>query len=188
MAPCQLPDKSVLRQLLRYDPDSGMFHWRAREPELFEETQVSRRLKAFRWNSRNAFREALTANKHGYKGGTIFGMQVLAHRVAWKWMTGEDAHEIDHINGDKSDNRFANLRVVTRQENSRNKPMMRRNISGHMGVSYVQKSDRWRADINVGDKQVYLGQFKTKAEAVAARRAADKVIGFHPNHGRPCHA
>nr|WP_175479900.1 HNH endonuclease signature motif containing protein [Paracoccus homiensis] len=107
-----------------------------------------------------------------------------AHRVAWavihgRWPNGE----IDHINGDRSDNRLANLREVTKRENHRNMAIRSDNTSGVTGVYWAREKGKWAAYIKA-DKMVALGRYDTFAEAVAARRAAEKVLGYHPNHGR----
>lgn len=97
----------------------------------------------------------------------VDGRSHPAHRVIWFWMTGEwPPEQIDHINGDKRDNRFCNLRLATAA----------RGRSGAMGVQ--PHRNRWQASISVGRKRVNLGTYTTKEEAAAAYlRAAEKQYG-----------
>ena len=88
---------------------------------------------------------------------------------------------IDHINHNPSDNRLSNLRCVTQKENQRNMKLGIRNRTGVAGVSYQKGS--WQAQLKIGERHIHLGCFDTKQEATAARRAAEIVAGFHPNHG-----
>jgi hypothetical protein len=91
--------------------------------------------------------------------------------------------QVDHINGDRSDNRFCNLRVVTLQENRKNMRMCKRNTSGVTGVCWENDRKKWKADIKINDKTVKLGRFDTIIDAVSARISANKLYGFHINHG-----
>jgi hypothetical protein len=95
-----------------------------------------------------------------------------------------DKREVDHINGNKLDNRIENLRICTRAENQRNVRMIRSNKSGFKGVAKHQKSERWRAQIQVNKKQIFLGIFDTPEEASAAYvEAAMKYFGQFANIG-----
>jgi hypothetical protein len=94
---------------------------------------------------------------------------------------------IDHINGDRSDNRLQNLRSVTVSDNNRNHPIQKRNRSGAHGVRHDARRNRWRAEITFEGKITFLGSFKNLDDAVAARLAAQKSLGFHENHGRRKH-
>jgi hypothetical protein len=114
----------------------------------------------------------------GTKNGKVF---LLAHRVAWFLFYGEWPDKIDHINGNGCDNRIKNLRSVTTTENNRNMKLFKTNSSGVTGVYKVK--DRWNAMIWCGNKQINLGVFDTKDEAVAARKGAEKANGYHINHG-----
>jgi len=92
--------------------------------------------------------------------------------------------QIDHVNGVRTDNRIENLRSVTHAENGRNQAIPRNNTSGVMGVARRTRGKKWHAQIKVGGKQIHLGSFDDKDEAIAARAAADIEHGFHENHGR----
>lgn len=179
MADKVLPSPEVLRQLLRYDPDTGKLFWRERPLGAF----VS--LRGFKtWNARYAGKEAFTAcDGYGYLCGAVNYIVIKAHRVIWAMQMGEWPNHVDHINGIRSDNRFSNLRSVTRQENQRNHKRHKTNSSGHMGVCWHQKAGKWCAYIDAG-KRLHLGLFDDLAEAIAERKAAEIRHGFHANHGR----
>jgi hypothetical protein len=100
-----------------------------------------------------------------------------AHRVAWLYMTGAwPLNEIDHINGDPSDNSFSNLREANRVQNVRNRPLHSRNTSGVAGVTWDSQTQKWRATITVHGKMRSLGRHASKDAAIAARHAAARAI------------
>lgn len=128
-------------------------------------------------------------SKRGYLVGNIrhLGKARLlpAHRVAWvlhygNWPSGQ----IDHINGMRTDNRIENLRDVTNAENAKNMAMKSLNTSGVTGVYLHKQTGKWCAQINAFGKTVGLGLFSERSEAIIARKAAERVLGYHPNHGR----
>lgn len=175
----QLPAQDILRELLDYDPQTGIFKWKARGPHLFRFTR-----QFITWNERNVGTEALNSVHRGKLYGKVAGEQYFAHRIAWKYVYGTDPEFIDHINGNTQDNRIANLRSVDVATNNRNMSKPKRNKSGFIGVRKSDKSDRWAAFITYEGKRINLGTFDSKADAVAARVEAEVKFGFHPNHGR----
>lgn len=94
---------------------------------------------------------------------------------------GNWPQHIDHINGDRLDNRIENLREVDRAENMKNMRMPADNTSGFVGVT--RHYEKWKAQITVNGKHIYLGRFDHKKDAIAARIAANRKFGFHENHG-----
>lgn len=109
----------------------------------------------------------------------------LAHRLAFLYMTGRlPEHHVDHINGIRNDNSWANLRDVPRALNAKNRAKSRNNPSGINGVTSQGASGKWRAVIRVNRKAIHLGYFTELTDAVTARKVAEKLYGFHPNHGR----
>jgi hypothetical protein len=171
-------DVETLRSVLRCEPETGKLYWMPRPSELFPDKR-----SANVWNARYAGREAFTAAcGDGYRRGTVFYTNLKAHRVIWALVHGEwPADQIDHINGDPSDNRICNLRSVSNAENSRNSARPINNTSGVRGVYWHQSKNKWRARIG---KNISLGYFADFDEAVAARKAAEAERGYHPNHGR----
>lgn len=185
MAPKPLPPQDELRQLLDYDPKTGVLTWRPREPHWFGGRILSCEQAAAIWNSRFAGHRAFdTPNHNGYRYGSWFKTNYLTHRIIWKWWHGTEPQLIDHINGDKADNRIANLRSVAAKFNARNMPLPRHNTSGEIGIHKCKATGRWRASLIADQKVHRLGRFDTIEEAVAARNAAMANHGFHQNHGR----
>lgn len=163
----------TLRKLLRYEPETGKLYWLRRPGD-----------KKFnkRWTGKEAF-TAIDGQK--YHVGRVLYERYLAHRVAWALYHGEwPKGQIDHINHNRTDNRITNLRVVTNAKNMQNLGINSRNTSGVTGVHKDKRYGVWYAKITVNGKTIHLGTFKTKKEAVAARRAAEVKYGFHRNHGK----
>lgn len=189
MANSPLPTPEQLRQLLRCEPETGKLFWLPRPISMFRDGvkfAAERNWKI--WNTRYAGKEAFCGdNSRGYHTGRLGGIQMSSHRVIWAMFYGEWPRLwLDHINGDRLDNRIENLREVTPAESSRNLATPRTNTSGVVGVGYRRLRSRpWRAYIKVGGKMRDLGQFLTIEEAVIARKSAEHKFGFHENHGRP---
>ena len=184
--PKPLPSPEMLRKLLRCDPDAGKLYWRQRTPDMFTSGKSTAERVCTRWNTRYAGKEALTAkNGEGYLHGKIFKRSISAHRVIWAITHGGwPLNQVDHISGDTADNRIANLRTVTNQENGLNQKLARNNTSGVCGVFWDKSFDRWVAKIKVAGKQMHIGCFIDKSDAIVARKSAEVKYGFHPNHGR----
>lgn len=153
-----------LRQLLSYDPETGVFTWRiARGP-------------------------VVAGSAAGFPIGRYWmicvdGRDYSAHRLAWLHMHGHwPAEDVDHTNGDGLDNRAANLREATRTENCCNTRRGSRNTSGEKGVSYWSKPEKWVAEVVLHGRRVHLSKHDTFEAAVAARRAA--VTAHHGQFAR----
>ena len=177
----ELPDPKLLRKLLRYDPDTGKLFWRIRTEEIAPARQS---LKT--WNSRYANREAFTSvDAYGYKVGNIQKIQYKAHRVIFAmhclcWPYGE----IDHVNGNRADNKIENLREVSREQNQRNVKLKSTNTTGNCVVGWDKRLGKWSARIGHGKTFRGLGYFEKKGDAIAARKQAETEMGYHSNHGR----
>jgi len=104
-------------------------------------------------------------------------MWALAYR-AWP------SKQIDHINGNRTDNSLQNLRLVSNSDNHKNQKMPSTNTSGIVGVRVDKRTGAWVSDIFDAGKRIYVGTFSTKEEAVAARKEAERRLGYHANHGR----
>ncbi len=118
-------------------------------------------------------RIAGTANgDNGYRYIKLNGVHYLEHRMVWLYVHGcLPEGEIDHINGDKKDNRIENLRQCTRSQNEINKGLSSANTSGCKGVSWHAQSKKWRARLKVNKKEVHLGTFENKADAELAYKS-----------------
>ena len=150
-----------LKQLVSYDPHSGLFVWRVNKRGRFARHGTLAGSK----DSRGYIRLTLDQKFH------------YAHRLAWFYMTGDFPSCIDHINANKSDNRICNLRIATSAENQQNRTQSsRNNKSGLLGVSPF--GDKWRATIYLNNKQIYLGLYLTKDQAKDAYLKAKRK--FHP--------
>tara|TARA_B100000378_G_scaffold147189_1_gene118845 strand:+ start:173 stop:748 length:576 start_codon:yes stop_codon:yes gene_type:complete len=183
IAMSKLPSQEKLELLLTLDRTSGRIYWKARSAELFIAGHYSAERKAAAWNSRYAGQEAFTAvNVSGYRHGGIDGKLYLAHRVVWKMMTGADPLQIDHINGERTDNRPQNLRSVDATGNARNQKLRRTNQSGAPGV--ILQRGKWLARIWTEGRNRYLGTFDAFEDAVAKRKQVEAAQGDNPNRGR----
>jgi hypothetical protein len=153
-----------LRELFHYDPETGVFiHCRA----------------VGRWGRVPAGSRADTTFSHNYRRVRVDREAFPAHRLAWFWMTNKwPTHQIDHIDGDPTNNRWSNLREVTDGQNKQNQKAHRKNSSGLLGVSWYGPSKLWTARIQVEGKQRYLGRFNTPEEAHAAYLKAKREL--HP--------
>jgi hypothetical protein len=136
-----------IRELFAYEPEEGVLY----------------RIKA----SKRAGRKTPA----GYYIVSIDGVTWREHRIIWEWVHGQalaEDYEIDHIDGDRGNNRIENLRKVSRRENQWNAQTRKDNTSGYKGVSWHKKSQRWAANISIDGKVKCLGMYDTPEEAHAA--------------------
>ena len=172
----------TLYQVLRYEPDTGYLYWLARSPDMFFNLKPEAYCKT--WNKRYAGAQALTANSNGYRMGSVMGINAYAHRVAWMLGHGmeiPDGQIIDHVNGQKHDNRLLNLRLATLSLNAAN--MKPRQNGKPKGVSVGRWGVGWQANINKGGKKMYLGCFNTQDAAQDAyEKAAEAIYGEYAYH------
>ena len=140
-----------VRHLLSYDAMSGVFTWRENRSNV------------------KAGAVAGCKNVHGYLVIRLFGKLRLAHRLAWLHHYGDEGMPalLDHINGDKADNRIANLRAATKVINGQNRRTAQTNnkSSGLLGVAWLERVQKFMAYIDVGGKRRYLGLHSDKAVA-----------------------
>lgn len=167
--------------LLRYDPADGAMYWKTRQSH-----QVNCPEMLDHWNRKYAGKRAGSSNSDGYEVIRVGGNQFRTNRLVWELLHGPipNGMQIDHVNGDRRDNRAANLRAVTITENNRNMRLSHRNTSGLHGVVFLRRYSRFQATIVVDRKHIHLGYHQTLIDAAAARKSAEFRHGFHPNHGR----
>ena len=159
-------NKELVRELFEYRDDN--LYWRVRPSNCVDMS-----------------RPAGTVTSKGHREIKVKGKEYKAHRLIWLYANGKfPDDQIDHINGDPSDNRIENLRDVTHQENQKNQKKPRTNTSGHVGVYWHKGAEKWLARIIVDGVSNHLGLFNVLEDAVEARRIASIEHGFHDNHGR----
>lgn len=139
-----------LRSLLNYDPESGTFRW--------HDGRVA-----------GSPRDA-----RGYIRIGVGPKRFYAQRLAFIYMTGACPAYIDHIDGDKANNGWANLRAATKAQNGMNRGANKNNTSGFKGVYY--QANGYIAEVHVDGKKHYLGRFHTAAEAGVAAANARRVL------------
>lgn len=121
----------------------------------------------------------------GYREVKINGKSCKVHRIIFLWMTGEFPEvDIDHENRVRHDNKWKNLRSATRAENCQNQGVYKNNTSGHLGLSWNVRSEKWRVRLMVEGKSMHLGYFANKDDAIFCRKQANIKYNFHPNHGK----
>ena len=160
-----LPSQGYLRSRLDYDPETGALTWREREGKAF-------------WNVKFVGTRAGSLPKNArYRTIDIEGLTLLEHRVIWKWMTGnEPPQQVDHINLDSADNRWANLREAGYSTNQMN--VRARAASGLKGAYWNEARGYWQSSIKINGKAIYLGRFDAAQHAHEAYvSAAAKYFG-----------
>lgn len=166
------PDPEYLREILTYCGSTGVLRWNMSD------------IKTEKWNSRYSGSIALNSiEPTGYLRGTIDGSQYKSHLIAWAIYYGKYPEgEIDHINGDKSDNRIVNLREATRSQNQINIGLRKSNTSGYKGASWKKRNGKWQAQIQINGKTKYLGLHDTAEKAHEAYTLAS--LKYHGKFGR----
>ena len=165
-----------LCECLAYDPPTGVLIWRERPLTHFADERAHKS-----WLARFAGKHA-GAISDGYIIIAIMYNSIhfrpKAHRIAWALTTGTwPATEIDHRNGNPSDNRFDNLRPATKAEQQQNISARKTNQSGGLlGASFFKRTGRWSSQICISGRKTHLGFFSTKEEAHAAYLKAKKEL------------
>lgn len=154
-----------LKELLDYDPETGVFTWNNPSPP-------------------NRFKHGVKAGTIGAKGHIVIKLadqSYKAHRLAWLYVIGEwPKDQIDHMNGVPDDNRFENLRECNTAINCQNQHHPRKNnTSGYRGVHWNTWYGLWEASISVNMKRIVLGRFNTPAEAGAVYAEAKRLYHIH---------
>lgn len=178
--------QDILKELIGYDPESGIFTWRERSIKWFKTNRACNT-----WNSRYSGTIA-----GGIRGTgkwyvrveiRILGKNYKAHRLAWLYMTGSEAPKaIDHADRDSTNNSWKNLRDGT-GKNQKNLSMPVTNSSGICGVVWNKNRKKWQAQSrwyeNGDSKYKYLGVFEDKEDAKIAVMKFRAEKGFDDGHG-----
>lgn len=147
------------QQALIYNPETGVFVW-----------------SEYAWHKRNRGLCAGSKKRNGYIEIQLQGKMLKAHRLAWILVYGDlaDDVEIDHLDGDRSNNRLSNLRAVNRNINQQNQRKARKdNRTGLLGVS--RSGSGWKAELRINGKKVNVGTYKTPELAHQAYVSAKRI-------------
>ena len=184
MAKIEMPSIERIRQLIEYDPATGILLWRPRDIADFEFSPNASDVVAG-FNAHYAGKPALNyLNNDGYYRGRVLKKSLLSHRAAFAifhdcWPIGQ----IDHANGVRTDNRIANLSDVSPAENNRNAKRRPDCTSGITGVSFIPSRNKWVAYVSRNGTRHQLGVYDCFDAAVAARQDANIMMGFSLRHG-----
>lgn len=153
--------QTQLRHRLTYDPSTGHFTWA--NPNKYRPEYKGQL--------------AGTLHKYGYVHISVDGKVYKAHRLAWLYIHGAwPLHHIDHINGQRADNRITNLRDVTMSQNAENRKQAREgHACGFLGVVWRARNKKYEARISIEKRYKYLGLYATAEEAHAAYLAAKRA-------------
>lgn len=148
-----------VKEIYSYNPDTGIFLRKGSDVGVIES-----------WNK--------------YLKSYYKGKYYSVHRLIWIYMTGNTpASDIDHIDHDRQNNKWENLRLVSRKQNMQNAIKSKVNTSGFTGVTWCKQQGQWQAQIMIDGKNKKIGRYNSKIDAVAARIRANKFYGFHLGHG-----
>jgi hypothetical protein len=155
----QMPSVNTLRRILDYNPETGQFIWLQGAGRVKPGTPAG-------------------TLSNGYLRIQVQNRLYWGHRLAWLLGHGEDPGdlEVDHIDGNGSNNRLSNLRLATHAQNLQNTEKPCSNKSGFKGVAWHRKAQKWRAYIQANGKRHYLGYFETPEEGSVAYLAAAKKL------------
>jgi hypothetical protein len=156
-----------LKSKLIYDAESGVFKWKIKP-------------------CRNVFSGDVAGmiGSNGYRKIGINGRVYSAHRLAFLYMNGIlPSNEVDHIDHNRDNNSWQNLREATRQANSMNLSVQKRSVSGHPGVTWSKRAKKWIVRPKKNGRKVYLGYYSDLENAINVCKEWHNSSGFHANHG-----
>jgi hypothetical protein len=151
-----------LIELLAYDAGTGVFTWQVNRGSVKKGAVAGKK------------------NANGYTYIKVDGSWHLAHRLAWLYTQGcFPSGQVDHVNNARSDNRLANLRVVSQKQNSENRTLNANNTSGAQGVSFHKKAKKFVARVKHNNSTRYIGLFDTVAAAANAAQLLRNQLFTH---------
>jgi hypothetical protein len=154
MSNAQLLTQERLRELVSYDPETGMF------------TRL-----------RNGKQASRVGNGEGYLTLMLDGARHKQHRLAVLYMSGAwPEEEVDHINGVRDDNRWSNLRCVSKSLNMHNRRLHKNSTTGFAGVAFEKDRGLWKAHIHANGRKMNLGRFKSPEMAHQAYQLAKRAL------------
>lgn len=163
-----LTSLGYLKSRLHYDSETGCFTWLRREEK--NHWHVG-------WNKRWAGKSVAYINPEGYLEIALDGVHYKGHRLAWFYMRGEwPKSDLDHVDYDRSNCRWANLREANKAQNMQNRSKTRINTSGFKGVTFEKQTQRWKAQIQSHGKALNLGRYNTPEEAHAVYAEAARRL------------
>ncbi len=168
--------REYLSECFSYDKKTGFLHWKVRPVGHFKNERAMNAI-----NSKMAGRLAQSSLNGRYHLVAVNSKFYLCHRIVWFLHHGAWPDEdIDHINGNKVDNRIENLRPVSRSQNMSNVGMQKNNKSGFIGVFWETRAGKWKAVVAKNKKNISLGLFECPVEAaIAYNEAALKYHGSY---------
>lgn len=165
--------KEFIQSRIEYNPETGMFKWK----ELVNDKKG--------WNKRFAGTIINNTNHAGYIriGIGENHKYIMAHTIAYFLIHNVWCKEIDHENHIRNDNRIINLKESNSKDNKKNLTLRKDSKTGQSGVCFHKNNKKYQAMISVNYKNIHLGSFENIDDAIKARKAAEILHGFHPNHG-----
>jgi hypothetical protein len=158
----------LLNHLFEYDKETGNLIWKKALAKRIKVGDIA----------------GCKCKVSGYITVRINKKSYYAHRLVFLMHKGYLPKTIDHINGDRADNRIENLRAASAQQNQHNRRMSKNNTSGYKGVSWNIVMKKWHAYIYLESKRINLGHYNTPEEADAVvRKAREELHGTFANHG-----
>jgi len=167
MLTAQLTQKR-LKEVLDYDPLTGNLTWKVSTAHRIKVGDIA----------------GCTTSNHAYIAIRIDNVLHLAHRLIYLFMTGVMPDQVDHADHNRQNNIWTNLEVSSDKQNRKNMSLRSDNKSGHVGVWWEARRNKWQAYIRVNGIRKFLGYFTNKADAIAAREAANIKYQYHVNHGK----
>lgn len=171
--------QNYLHECFDYDPSTGYLVWKHRPLSHFKDTRSYKI-----WNTRFAGVTAGAQVPRGHFQLGLDGVTYKVHRIIWKYVHGTEPLQIDHIDGDPSNNKIENLRSATNTQNNQNKKLTKLNKTGFKGVSFSKLNNNYVAQIKINGKNKHLGSCSTPeaAHQLYCAKAAE-LHGEFVNYG-----